>query len=83
LEIGSTNEGRHPLAASGNNGGGRRSKGDRRLIGTRVSVEYRDRAAVLAELRGLTMNDFLEDLIIKAVDEAAAAGKFTPQCTHS
>lgn len=34
-------------------------------------MEYRDRAAELAERRGQTMSDFVESLIIKAVDEAA------------
>lgn len=58
------------MTAAGNRGGGRRSKGDRRLIGTRVAVEYRDLALTLAELRGQTMSDFVEGLIIKAVDEA-------------
>lgn len=57
-------------STTGNRGGGRRSKGDRRLIGTRVAVGYRDRAAELAEQRGQTMSDFVESLIIKAVDEA-------------
>lgn len=71
------------MATSGNNGGGRRSKGDRRLIGTRVPVEYRDRAAVLAELRGQTMSDFLESLIIKAVDEATVPGDSASQNTLS
>lgn len=57
------------VAATGNRGGGRRSKGDRRLIGTRVAVDYRDRALEIAERRGQTMSDFVESLIIKAVDE--------------
>lgn len=58
------------MTATGNRGGGRRSKGDRRLIGTRVPVEYRDRALVLAERRGQTMSEFVESLIVKAVDES-------------
>lgn len=35
-----------------------------------MAVEYRDRALVLAEQRGQTMSDFVESLIVKAVDEA-------------
>lgn len=47
----------------GNNGGGRRSKGDRRLVGTRLATDVADRVADAAEERGITVSDYLAALV--------------------
>ena len=43
----------------GHSNGGRRSKGERRLLVTRLATEVADRAAVAAAQRGMTVSDYL------------------------
>ena len=47
----------------GHSNGGRRSKGERRLLVTRLATEVADRAAVAAEQRGMTISDYLATLV--------------------
>jgi hypothetical protein len=47
----------------GNNNGGRRSKGERRLVGTRVVTDIADRVDDVVEQRGITVSDYLAALV--------------------
>lgn len=47
----------------GHNGGGRRSKGERRLVATRLATDVADRVADAVEQRGITVSDYLAALI--------------------
>lgn len=53
------------MAARGNNGGGRRSKGERRLVGTRMSIPDADKLAAVAEAEGMTVSDYVAGLVTK------------------
>lgn len=53
------------MATSGNRGGGRRSKGERRFVGSRVPVNQADNLAIVAKHEGLTVSD----MIAVAIDE--------------
>ena len=53
------------MATSGNRGGGRRSKGERRLVGSRVPVNQADKLARVARHEGLSVSD----MIAQAIDE--------------
>ncbi|OOP63106.1 hypothetical protein BMF89_07395 [Arthrobacter sp. SRS-W-1-2016] len=53
------------MAATGNRGGGRRSKGERRLVGTRMPVADADKLAAVAEARGMTVSDYVAQLVTK------------------
>jgi hypothetical protein len=52
----------------GHSNGGRRSKGDRRLVVTRLATEIADRVAAAAEERGLTVSDYLAELVYSDLD---------------
>ena len=47
----------------GHSNGGRRSKGERRLVVTRLPTEIADRVALAAEERGMTVSDYLATLV--------------------
>ena len=47
----------------GHSNGGRRSKGERRLVVTRLATEVADQVAAAAELRGMTVSDYLATLV--------------------
>ena len=47
----------------GHSNGGRRSKGERRLVVTRVPTEVADRVAAAADERGMTVSDYLAALV--------------------
>jgi hypothetical protein len=47
----------------GHSNGGRPSKGERRVLVTRLATEVADRAAVAAEQRGMTVSDYLAALV--------------------
>ncbi|GAP60874.1 ribbon-helix-helix domain-containing protein [Arthrobacter sp. KNU-44] len=51
------------MATSGNRGGGQRSKGDRRFVGSRVPVDVYDRLAQTAKAENLTVSEFVAALI--------------------
>lgn len=53
------------MAGRGNNGGGRRSKGERRLVGTRMPIPDADKLAAVAEAEGMTVSDYVADLVTK------------------
>lgn len=53
------------MATTGNRGGGRRSKGDRRFIGSRLPVTQADHLSIVARHEGLTVSD----MIAIAIDE--------------
>lgn len=57
------------MATSGNRGGGRRSKGERRFVGSRIPVNLADHLADVAKQEGLTVND----MIALAIAEKLAA----------
>lgn len=57
------------MGTSGNCGGGRRSKGERRFIGSRLPVNLAERLDVVARHEGLT----LSDMIAVAIEEKLAA----------
>jgi hypothetical protein len=52
----------------GHSNGGRRSKGERRLVVTRVAPEIADRVAAAAEERGMTVSDYLATLVYSDLD---------------
>lgn len=54
-----------PMAGKGNNGGGRRSKGERRLVGTRMPIPDADKLAAVAEAEGMTVSDYVAELVTK------------------
>lgn len=59
------------MAASGNRGGGRRSKGERRFVGGRFPVDKAQKLHLAAEIEGVTVTEFLEsaiDLRLQAVN---------------
>ena len=47
----------------GHSYGGRRSKGERRLVVTRLATDIADQVAAAAEQRGLTVSDYLATLV--------------------
>ena len=47
----------------GHSNGGRRSKGERRLVVTRLATEIADQFAEAATQRGLTVSDYLATLV--------------------
>jgi hypothetical protein len=47
----------------GHSNGGRRSKGERRLVVTRLPTEIADRVALAADERGMTVSDYLATLV--------------------
>jgi hypothetical protein len=53
------------MATTGNRGGGRRSKGERRFVGTRVDVKSADQLVRAAKGRGVTVSEFVEATIKK------------------
>lgn len=57
------------MATSGNRGHGRRSKGERRYVGSRIPVEQADRLTDVAKHEGITVND----MIAVAIEEKMAA----------
>jgi hypothetical protein len=61
--------------------GGRRSKGPRDLMATRLPIEEADRIRDLAEERGMTNTDFLAELLrigLRHLDELQATQKELP-----
>lgn len=57
------------MSATGNRGGGRRSKGERKFVATRVSVECREKLDVAARSNNLTVSEYVETLIAQAVHD--------------
>ena len=51
------------MASTGNRGGGRRSKGDRRLVGSRMPIPDADKLAAVAEAYGMTVSDYVATLV--------------------
>lgn len=51
------------MATSGNRGGGRRSKGERRFVGSRVPVDQADVLAIVAKSDGKTVSEWVADMI--------------------
>ena len=47
----------------GHSNGGRRSKGERRLVVTRLATDIADRVAEAAAQRGMTVSDYLAALV--------------------
>ena|GEM_PF-6448974 len=47
------------MAATGNRGGGQRSKGERRFVGTRVPVADHDLLVAAAAAHGLTVSEYV------------------------
>ena len=57
------------MAGRGNNGGGRRSKGERRLVGTRMPIPDADKLAAVAEARGMTVSDYVANLVTQHLNQ--------------
>lgn len=52
------------MAATGNRGGGRRSKGDRKLLGFRMGTDKADKVSLVAKAEGYRyVSDWLADLV--------------------
>jgi hypothetical protein len=47
----------------GNNGGGRRSLGPRKLVGTRIAPEEKADVEARAAARSMTVNDYLAEVV--------------------
>lgn len=57
------------MASTGNRGGGRRSKGERRFVGSRLPTAYADQLPAYAKDRfNLTVSEYIENLIIQDMD---------------
>jgi hypothetical protein len=52
----------------GHRNGGRQSKGERRLVVTRLATEIADRVAAAAQQRGMTVSDYLATLVYSDLD---------------
>ena len=57
------------MATSGNRGGGRRSKGERHYVASRIPVKQADHLTNVAKHEGFTVND----MIAVAIEEKLAA----------
>lgn len=57
------------MAGKGNNGGGRRSKGERRLVGTRMPIPDADKLAAVAEAEGMTVSDYVANLVTQHLNQ--------------
>ncbi|UKA69187.1 hypothetical protein LFT44_21930 (plasmid) [Arthrobacter sp. FW306-05-C] len=57
------------MAGKGNNGGGRRSKGERRLVGTRMPIPDADKLAAVAEAEGMTVSDYVANLVTRHLNQ--------------
>lgn len=53
------------MTATGNRGGGQRSKGERRLVGTRVPVSDHDLLVAAAAVGGLTVSEYVAATLIE------------------
>lgn len=62
------------MSATGNRGGGRRHKGERKFVATRVSVECREKLDVAARSNNLTVSEYVEALIAQAVRDVDVHG---------
>ena len=51
------------MAVIGHSNGGRRSKGDRKFIGFRLSSAHAEKMAEYVQAEGLTINDLLSGLV--------------------
>lgn len=51
------------MTATGNRGGGQRSKGDRIFVGTRLPRERRDLVVAIAKAEGITVSDLLAEMV--------------------
>ncbi len=51
------------MALSGNRGGGRRSKGERHLVGARMPVSDAEKLRAVAEAEGTNVSDYVADLV--------------------
>lgn len=56
------------MASTGNRGGGRRSKGERRFIGSRLPIKYADLLPAYAKAQNLTVSEYIETLVIQDMD---------------
>ncbi|MGY2747394.1 hypothetical protein [Arthrobacter sp. UYCu723] len=59
------------MAVSGNRGGGQRSKGNRKFVGTRIPADNADLLPAAAKLEGLTVSEFVASVIddkLKSMD---------------
>ena len=69
------------MAATGNRGGGQRSKGDRKFVGSRVSTDLHDRLSENARLAGFKNTSEYVAQLIEADDRklrAAGADAYRP-----
>jgi hypothetical protein len=55
------------MATPGNRGGGRRSKGERIFVGTRVPVNIREGLGAVAKGDNLSVSEYVEELITQDV----------------
>ncbi len=58
------------MAATGNRGGGQRSKGPRSFVGTRVPVDEAQLLPHVAKLNGLTVSEFVAAIIHEKLAQA-------------
>ena len=63
----------------GHSNGGRRSKGDRRLVVTRLAPEIADRVVAAAEQRAMTVSDYLATLVYSDLGIPPPAATLTNQ----
>lgn len=62
------------MSATGNRGGGQRSKGERSFVATRVSVECRAKLDAAARSSNLSVSEYVEALIAQAVRDVDLHG---------
>lgn len=56
------------MATTGNRGGGQRSKGERRFVGTRVPVRDHDLLVAAAAAHGLTVSEYVAETLVEKLN---------------
>jgi hypothetical protein len=64
---------------SGHSNGGRRSKGERRLVVTRLATDIADQVVAAAAERGMTVSDYLATLVYRELGIPVAPPEPTAQ----
>ncbi|MDB5243862.1 MAG: hypothetical protein JWP57_4488 [Spirosoma sp.] len=50
-------------------GGGRRSKGERTFVGTRIASDYKEDLGRLAKVHGMSVSEFIEETVYEKVND--------------
>ena len=62
------------MTTTGNRGGGRRSKGERRFFGTRLPIDQANLLLTVAPAHGMCVSEFIASVVVEKLEALAAAG---------